>query len=111
MKPRRRVRRKAHGRLVAQGVERQPPAFLDHLEERKHEIARDPEDFPRTMLGKGVDQSVTQAGHSDLRGGLSLDRRSATGKAGPGVFPSAQTVALAQDKEEIIRLDLFRPDQ
>ena len=53
---RRGIGSEADTRLVAQRVVREDPAVLDHLEERQHEIARDPEDFAGAVVLQALQQ-------------------------------------------------------
>jgi len=56
MVARRRIRGEAHRRLMAQRVAGQNAAFLDHLEERQHEVAGDAENFARAVVFQAVQQ-------------------------------------------------------
>ena len=50
------IGREADARLVAERVVRKDPAFLDHLEERQHEIARDAEDLAGAVVLQTLQQ-------------------------------------------------------
>src|SRR6185312_7991105 len=57
------IRREADRRLVAQGEIRQDAAFLDHLEQRQHEVTGNAESLARAMIPKRRKQDVSKAGH------------------------------------------------
>ena len=63
MVARRRIGREADRRLMAQRVVRQDPAFLDHLEQRQHEIARDAEDLAGPVILQPVEQRGGERRH------------------------------------------------
>ncbi len=63
MDARRRIRREAHGRLVAQLEMRQDLRILDHLVERQHEIAGDAEDLSCAMSLQGTQQDGCERSH------------------------------------------------
>jgi hypothetical protein len=61
---RRRVSCETDARLVAQREVRKDAALLDHLEERQHEIAGDPEDFTRAMALEALQQRSRERRHA-----------------------------------------------
>ena len=60
----RRVRREADCRLVAECEMRKDAAFLDHLEQRQHEIAGNPEDFACAMVLESLQERGRESRHA-----------------------------------------------
>jgi hypothetical protein len=55
---------------MGEGVQRQDPGFLDHLEQRQGEIARDAEDPGRTMILERLEEGLSEVhcGHPLYQG-------------------------------------------
>ncbi len=97
---RRRVGREADARLVAQRVVRENPALLDDLEERQHEIARNPEDFAGAVVLEALQQRGRERGHgASLRvRGTNANRPAANRPADVALRKSVSTCGTGRQR-------------
>lgn len=65
MEPCRRIGRETDRRLVAECIEGQRAALLDHLEERQDEVAGNTEDFLGAVVAESVEQGTTECRHGN----------------------------------------------